>query len=266
MDARCFARIRFQDKIHYALQKNDGYSLITGAPWEIWQDTEFQVSAQDFQLLAPVVPSKIVAVGLNYRSHALEMGMELPDEPLIFLKPPTALANPGQDIVWPPAAGQVDYEGELALVIGRVAKQVPVEKALDYVLGFTLANDITARDLQKKDGQWTRAKGFDGFCPLGPVVVTQLDWGQFELQTRLNDACVQTGKISDLIFSLPEIVAFISQVMTLLPGDVILTGTPPGIGTLQAGDRVQIIAKPIGSLENKLVRRPILPLTPKKSF
>jgi 2-keto-4-pentenoate hydratase/2-oxohepta-3-ene-1,7-dioic acid hydratase in catechol pathway len=249
-----FARLRWQGEIHFALKENDAFRLITAAPYADWKTANTLVPAGQAQLLAPVVPSKIVAVGLNYRSHALEMGMALPEEPLLFLKPPTALADPAQDIVWPPASARVDFEGELALVIGKLAKNISPQNAMDHVLGFTLANDITARDLQKKDGQWTRAKGFDGFCPLGPVIVTTMDWDCFEFQTLVNGACVQAGRLSDLIFPLPEIVSFVSQVMTLLPGDVIITGTPPGIGALNAGDKVQVAAEQIGVLENRIIR------------
>ena len=177
MALRCFVRLRYRDQIHFALKQNLGYQLITAAPYEAWETTSTIVSTHEAQLLAPVVPSKIVAVGLNYRSHALEMGMALPKEPLLFLKPPTALANPGQDVIWPKTSEQVDFEGELAMVIGRTTKNVSAAIAMEHVLGFTLANDITARDLQKKDGQWTRAKGFDGFCP-GPGDRRQPGLGQ----------------------------------------------------------------------------------------
>jgi 2-keto-4-pentenoate hydratase/2-oxohepta-3-ene-1,7-dioic acid hydratase in catechol pathway len=249
-----FVRIACNHEIHHALQAEKTYQVITATPWEDWKATGSPVPVQEARLLAPVVPGKIIAIGLNYRSHALEMGMDLPQAPLLFLKPPTALADPGQDITWPPASERVDYEGELALVMGRKAKNITIEKAMESVLGFTLANDITARDLQKKDGQWTRAKGFDGFCPLGPAILTQLDWENFEFQTSVNEIPVQVGKISDLIFSLSEIVAFVSEVMTLFPGDVILTGTPPGIGPLKSGDRVAVAAAQIGKLENRVIR------------
>ncbi len=254
MAAQIFARVQWQDQAHFAIQEGTHFRLITAPPYETWDSTQTLIHMNDAQLLAPVVPSKIVAVGLNYRSHALEMGMELPSVPLLFLKPPTALANPGQVIHWPPASERVDFEGELAMVMGRTAKQISVSDAMSHVLGFTLANDITARDLQKIDGQWTRAKGFDGFCPLGPVLVTEPPTDTFEFKTLVNGTCVQVGKLTDLIFSLSEIVSFISHVMTLLPGDVIITGTPPGIGPLKVGDRVQIVSNQIGVLENTLVR------------
>jgi 2-keto-4-pentenoate hydratase/2-oxohepta-3-ene-1,7-dioic acid hydratase in catechol pathway len=254
MAGQAFGRIQWQGKAHFVLSEGDAYRLITAAPYEAWQPTPTRIAAGEAELLAPVAPSKIIAVGLNYRSHALEMNMPLPSEPLLFLKPPTALAHPGQTVRWPPSAGRVDFEGELALVIGRTAQNLTPEKAMDHVLGFTLANDITARDLQMRDGQWARAKGFDGFCPLGPWVATALDWESFEFQTRVQGRLRQTGNLGDLIFALPEIVAFASQVMTLLPGDVILTGTPPGVGPLAAGDRVEIASRQIGTLTNFFAR------------
>ncbi|NTV51936.1 MAG: fumarylacetoacetate hydrolase family protein [Candidatus Firestonebacteria bacterium] len=255
MSLKIFARISWKEKEHYALKEGDRFRIINSAPYELWEPTTTLVPAEEIHLLAPVKPSKIIAVGLNYRNHAQELNMQLPSVPLLFLKPPTAVANPEENIVWPLISTRVDFEGELAMVIGRKAKNVSITSAMDYVLGFTLANDITARDLQTQDGQWTRAKGFDGFCPLGPVLVTELDWNEFELKTYVATECRQSGKISDLIFSLPEILSFASQVMTLLPGDVILTGTPSGIGPLQTGEQVSITEKQIGSLKNQLIRQ-----------
>lgn len=218
--------------------------------------TENIIPLAKARLLAPVCPSKIIAVGLNYRSHALELGMRIPENPVLFLKPPTALAGPGDEIVYPAVSQQVDYEGELAIVIGAQGRNIPEIKSRQYIRGYTLANDITARDVQKKDGQWTRAKGFDGFCPMGPCVVTDLNPGEIEFKTYINGICKQTGKTSDFIFSIPRIIAFVSEVMTLFPGDVILTGTPPGVGGMKPGDVVRVESAQIGILENTIVTPP----------
>jgi 2-keto-4-pentenoate hydratase/2-oxohepta-3-ene-1,7-dioic acid hydratase in catechol pathway len=198
-------------------------------------------------------PSKIVGIGLNYRAHAAEMKKPLPDEPLLFLKPPSALIAPGQPIVRPSGYERVDYEGELAVVIGKRASRVPVERALDHVRGYTVLNDVTVRDLQKKDVQYTRAKGFDSFCPVGPRVAEGLDPSHLRLVTRVNGVVRQDGNTSDLIFGVPELIAFVSRVMTLEEGDLITTGTPPGVGNLVPGDVVAIEIEGIGVLENPVV-------------
>ena len=203
-------------------------------------------------LLAPALPSKVVCVGLNYVEHAEELKMDLPSEPIIFLKPPTAVVGPGADIVMPPSSSQVDYEGELAVVIGKKCRGVPAEKADDYILGYANFNDVTARDLQRRDGQWTRAKSFDTFAPLGPYVV-DLDPSSLAIRTRVNGSVRQSSNTSDLIFSVPELMEFISEIMTLLPGDVIATGTPPGVGSLQAGDLVEVEVDGLGVLKNRAV-------------
>ncbi len=201
-------------------------------------------------LLPPAEPSKIICIGLNYHSHARELRMPVPEVPLVFLKPPTALAGPGDPVDYPDMSRHVEYEGELAVVVKRGGRNISEEQALDHVLGYTLANDITARDLQKQDGQWTRAKGFDGFCPVGPCVATGLDPGQLEIRTYLNGQLKQRGLTADCIFSVGEIVSFVSRIMTLLPGDLILTGTPPGVGPVQSGDAVRVECDAIGALEN----------------
>jgi len=198
----------------------------------------------------PCAPTKIVGVGLNYRAHALEMGKPLPSEPLLFLKPPSAVIGSGTPIVLPTGYERVDYEGELGVVIGRRARNVPVARALEYVDGLTCALDITVRDLQKRDVQYTRAKGFDTFCPLGPVIARGLDPSHLRLLTRLNGLVRQDSSTEDLIFSVPELVAFVSGVMTLEPGDVISTGTPPGVGALCPGDVVEVEIEGIGILRN----------------
>ncbi|MGQ9780523.1 MAG: fumarylacetoacetate hydrolase family protein [Bacillota bacterium] len=211
------------------------------------------LAQEEARLLAPVMPSKVVAVGLNYRDHAMEMGEEIPEEPRIFLKPSTSVIGPGEAIVLPPISRRVDYEAELAVVIGRTACHVRPEEASSYILGYTCLNDVTARDLQKKDVQWTRAKSFDTFCPLGPVVETELDPRDLAIVARVNGVVRQSSRTANLIFPVPELLSFISQVMTLLPGDVIATGTPPGVGPLSPGDRVEIEIEGLGILANPVV-------------
>jgi 2-keto-4-pentenoate hydratase/2-oxohepta-3-ene-1,7-dioic acid hydratase in catechol pathway len=202
------------------------------------------------QLLPPVTPSKIVAVGRNYAEHAKELGNEPPPEPNIFLKAPTTLLAPGGTIVRPPISERVDYEGELAMVIAREARNVPRAQWREYVRGFTCANDVTARDLQKRDVQFTRAKSFDTFCPLGPCIETDLDPSHLRLQTRVNGHTKQDANTSQMIFPCGVLIEFITAVMTLLPGDVILTGTPAGVGPLAAGDVVEVEIEGIGTLRN----------------
>ncbi|GAA2846877.1 fumarylacetoacetate hydrolase family protein [Leucobacter komagatae] len=210
---------------------------------------------EDVRLLAPVIPrSKIVCVGKNYADHIEEMkgvtGGDAPKEPLLFLKPNTSVIGPGGTIVRPAISDRVEHEGELAMVIGAIAKDVPEDRALEYVFGFTCANDVSARDIQIADGQWTRGKGFDTFCPLGPVIETDPDLSDVRVTTRVNGETRQDGKTSQLIFSLARIVAHASQAFTLLPGDVILTGTPAGVGLLEAGDVVEVEVEGIGILRN----------------
>ena len=202
------------------------------------------------KLLAPVTPTKIVCVGRNYAEHAKELGNEAPSEPIIFLKPPSALLNPGGTIVRPPMSQLVHHEGELAIVIGREAKNVKAADWRDYVRGFSCANDVTARDLQKKDVQFTRGKGFDTFCPIGPCIETELDVSNLRLTTRVNGEIRQDGSTSQMIFTCAFLVEFITAIMTLMPGDVILTGTPAGVGPLNAGDVVEVEVEGIGVLQN----------------
>ncbi len=195
-------------------------------------------------------PSKIIAVGLNYRDHAKELGMELPDYPLIFMKPSTSIIGDGDEIICPSQTRELNYEGELAIVIGEKAKNVATSAAHRYIAGYTCANDVTARDLQRIDGQWTRAKSFDTFCPLGPRVVEDVNTGALRIQTRVNGQIKQYSTTSNMIFNAYELVSFISGVMTLLPGDVIITGTPPGVGALLPGDTVEVEIEGIGVLKN----------------
>nr|WP_200116347.1 fumarylacetoacetate hydrolase family protein [Leucobacter chromiisoli]MBK0420208.1 fumarylacetoacetate hydrolase family protein [Leucobacter chromiisoli] len=212
---------------------------------------------EDVRLLAPVIPrSKVVCVGKNYADHVAEMagvtgeGAEAPTEPLLFLKPNTSVIGPGDDIVRPAISDRVEHEGELAVVIGAIAKNVAEEDALQYVFGYTCANDVTARDLQIKDGQWTRGKGFDTFCPLGPVIETELDLADTEVTTRVNGEERQHSSTALLLHSVPRIIAHASEAFTLLPGDVILTGTPEGVGPLEPGDTVEVEVEGVGILRN----------------
>lgn len=212
------------------------------------------VPLSEVRLLAPIIPSKVVCVGRNYVEHAEELGSEVPEEPLLFMKPSTAVIGPGDPIRLPPESRRVDHEGELAVVIGRLCRRVSEEDAFGFVLGYTCGNDVTARDLQQKDGQWTRAKGFDSFCPLGPWLETELDPSDVEIATRVNGETRQRSRTSNMIFRPPTIISYASQVMTLLPGDVILTGTPSGVGPLSPGDRVEVEVEGIGVLANEVMR------------
>jgi 2-keto-4-pentenoate hydratase/2-oxohepta-3-ene-1,7-dioic acid hydratase in catechol pathway len=205
------------------------------------------------RLLAPVVPGKIVAVGLNYKDHARELGMKIPEEPLLFLKAPSALIGPGGEIVYPPQSRRVDYEAELAVVIGRVAKNVKEKDAAAHILGYTCINDVTARDLQRKDVQFARSKGFDTFAPLGPWIVTDFDPTEASVRCLVNGEVRQDGNTREMIASVYRIVEFISSFMTLFPGDVIATGTPPGVGSLRLGDVVTVEVGGIGALTNRVV-------------
>ncbi len=199
------------------------------------------------------MPSKIIAVGLNYTDHAKELRMECPKEPLIFIKPPTTVIGHLDNIVYPPSVSRLDYEAELAVVIKQKAKDVPVEAAKEYILGYTCLNDVTARDLQAKDGQWTRAKSFDTFCPVGPHVVTDVDPTDLKIELFLNNELKQSSSTKNQIFSPEYLVSFISKVCTLLPGDIIATGTPAGVGPMQRGDNIEVRIEKIGSLKNRVV-------------
>ena len=226
---------------------------IEGHPFGRISFTGARYAQADVRLLSPILPSKVVCVGKNYAAHAAEFGMEVPDEPLLFLKPSTAIAGPGDPIQLLPISTRVDYEGELAVVIGRLARHVRAEDAYRYILGFTCANDVTLRDLQKMDDQWARAKGFDGSCPLGPWVETELDPIDIRVETRLNGEIRQAAQTSDMVFGVAELIEYITEFMTLLPGDVLLTGTPEGVGRLSDGDVVEVEIDGIGTLSNTVV-------------
>ncbi len=249
------ARFSHQDAIAYGIVDDDELVQLAGDPmFAGYEPTGRRIPIGDVALLAPVIPrSKVVAVGRNYRAHAEEFGNEVPTEPLLFLKPNTAVIGPGDAIVRPALSKRVEFEGELVVVIGRIAKNVPVEKAMDVVFGYTIGNDVTARDLQRSDGQWSRAKGFDTFGPLGPVIETEFDpAGGARLTTRVNGEQKQSAPITDLVHPIAELIAHASAAFTLLPGDVIMTGTPAGVGPLVAGDSVEVEVDGIGVLRNSV--------------
>ena len=251
--AKRYVRIKtVKGQIYYGiLTLNHRVKVLDAPPWLGGKITDLQLESDQCQLLAPCVPSKIIAVGKNYAAHAAEMGGTVPTEPLLFFKPPTSLTGPEQVIIYPKQSQQVDYEGELGVIIGEKCKDCSAEMALEKIWGYTIANDVTARDLQQKDGQWTRAKGFDTFCPLGPWIVRELSTDA-RLQTFVNEENQprQSALINEMVFSPEDLICYISGIMTLLPGDLILTGTPSGIGPLQKGDRVRVEIQGIGSLEN----------------
>ncbi|MFF5990071.1 fumarylacetoacetate hydrolase family protein [Prauserella flavalba] len=217
-----------------------GTPSFTGRQWPL----------ADVRLLAPILPSKVIAVGRNYAAHAQEFGNEVPGEPMIFLKPSTSVIGPNAAIKLPPASSRVDFEGELAVVIGQPVRNVPAARAAQAILGYTIANDVSARDLQKSDGQWGRAKGFDTFCPLGPWIETSLDPADLALRSEVDGEVKQDARTSALVHKIPQLVEFVSSVMTLLPGDTILTGTPEGVGPITAGQQVSITVEGIGTLTN----------------
>jgi 2-keto-4-pentenoate hydratase/2-oxohepta-3-ene-1,7-dioic acid hydratase in catechol pathway len=245
-------RIDHEGHPRYALHLNGDWRLLKGNPFGRYTaGASLEVVAP--RVLAPVVPSKIVAVGLNYKDHAAEMSKSLPDEPLIFLKPSTAVIGTREAIIIPPGAGRVDYEAEVGVVIGRIARNIPASRAHDYVLGLTCVNDVTDRDLQRRDVQYTRAKGFDTFAPIGPCIATGDIDRPIGVESSVNGERRQHSNTGELIFSIRQLVAFVTAVMTLLPGDIISTGTPPGVGPIVPGDRVVITVEGVGELVNDVV-------------
>ncbi len=247
-----FCRFQYEGEISYGLVENHAVQAISPDPFDSFELEGDPHPFTEVKFLAPACPTKIVNVGLNYRQHVLEMKHDLPSEPVLFFKPPSSILSPGEEIVVPKMSERVDYEGELGVVIKKRAKDVNADQAPDFILGFTCVNDVTARDLQKKDGQWGRAKGFDTFTPVGPWIVTDLDPRSAHIETYLNGERKQSGDTSQMIFPVYELVSFISQVMTLEPGDIISTGTPPGIGPMQPGDLVDVSIQGIGFLRNSV--------------
>jgi 2-keto-4-pentenoate hydratase/2-oxohepta-3-ene-1,7-dioic acid hydratase in catechol pathway len=247
-----FIRFCRQDKLSYGILNEDLVQEISGTPFGPLDIGGRSYRISDVNLLAPVAPSKVLAVGLNYVDHAKELGMEIPANPILFMKPPTSVIGPDGEIVCPSMSCQVEYEAELVVVIKDRIKGIPVKEAASHILGYTCGNDVTARDLQKKDGQWTRAKSFDTFSPLGPWIETELDPLNAKIEMLLNGEAVQSSSTANMIFDVFELVSFISQIMTLMPGDVIMTGTPPGVGPVQPGDTTQVRIAGIGTLKNHI--------------
>jgi 2-keto-4-pentenoate hydratase/2-oxohepta-3-ene-1,7-dioic acid hydratase in catechol pathway len=246
-------RFAVDNKVRYGILHDESIQVIEDKPFRHLKVSDHYYRLSEVKLLPPCLPSKIVALGLNYYSHAKELNAPLPDAPLTFLKPSTAVIGPEDSIIYPSASTRVDYEGELGVVIKKAAWRVSVDDALDYVLGYTCFNDVTARDLQIKNGQWTRAKGFNTFAAIGPCIETELDPGNVTLETFLNGELKQQGNTSDLVYTVPQLINFISHVMSLLPGDIIATGTPSGIGPMYPGDTVEIKIEPIGTLKNYVI-------------
>ena len=245
-------RYRFGDRISTGVLEDDTIRTLRGTFFEDPVFSGEEVPLADVRVLAPVLPSKAVRVGKNYAAHAAEFGGEVPEEPLLFLKPSTAVIGPGDPIQLLPFSHRVDYEGELAIVIGRLTRRVDPEQAARSILGYTCANDVTLRDIQGRDEQWTRAKGFDGSCPLGPWIDTDVDPSDLLLETRVNGETRQSARTSDMVFSPVTLVAYIATFMTLLPGDVVLTGTPEGVGRLEPDDRVEVEVEHLGVLSNSV--------------
>jgi len=237
-------------KVGWGILKGDNIEFISGTPFGKWDKADKVLKDYEVRFLSPCVPTKIVCVGLNYHDHAVELKMNVPDEPILFIKPSSSILDPEGNIIKPAVCGRLDYEAELAAVISRTARKVPVEKIKDYILGYTCFNDVTARDIQKKDGQWTRAKSFDTFAPVGPVIKTDIDPGNLEIQLILNDKVMQESHTSKMVFRIERLVSYVSDIMTLYPGDVIASGTPPRVGGMGAGDVVEVVIEKIGALRN----------------
>ena len=243
-------RFEYQGKEKYGYVMDELITIVRGDIFEGATETKETVPLKEVKVLPPVVPSKVLGLGLNYRKHVEEINFEIPEEPLIFLKPPSSVIGHMDHIIYPANTNRVDYEGELGIVIGKKARHVNEEEALEYVIGYTVMNDVSARDYQDKEGQWTRGKGFDTFCPVGPVIATGLDPDNLKIETRHNGETVQSSNTNDMIFKAAHQISFISNVMTLLPGDLIATGTPSGIGPMKKGDVVEIEIEGIGVLKN----------------
>lgn len=249
-----FIRFKKEQLENYARLEGERVVELNNAPWHGGEETGNSYNLNEVQILAPVKPSKIICVGLNYHAHveASFSADEAPEEPLLFLKPPSAIIADGENIIHPPQSERVDYEAELAVVIGKRGKNIPVEKAGDYIFGYTCSNDVTARDLQKKDRQWSRAKGFDSFCPVGPHIVTDIKVDDILIEGIVNGEVVQSGRTSLMIFKIPFLLNYISSAMTLEPGDLLITGTPAKIAPMKSGDVIEVRIENIGSLKNKM--------------
>ena len=246
-------RFSYKKKENWGLLKNNTIEVLKAAPFSGIKKTKIKLAFEKVRLLSPAVPSKIVLVGLNYRKHARELKMKISKEPAIFIKPPTSVIGPEEKIIYPRGVTRLDYEAELAVVIKKKAKNIPPAEASRYILGYTCLNDVTARKLQKKDIQWTRAKSFDTFCPIGPWIETNLKPGALRIRSYLNGKLKQDSHTSDFIFKVSYLVSFISRIMTLSPGDVISTGTPEGVGPMRVFDTVEVDIQGIGRLKNSLI-------------
>lgn len=246
-----FVRYQMGDQaVRFGWIFEDQVGAVEGDLFGAYRRLEADIPLDRVRLLAPVLPGKILAVGKNYADHAREMASEVPELPILFMKPPSAIIGPGDAILLPPQSQRIEHEAELAVVIGQKCRWVTPQQAGDYIFGYTIANDVTARDLQQSDGQWTRSKGFDTFCPLGPWIVTDLDPADALITCRVNDELRQMASTREMVFTVNQLVSYISSVMTLMPGDVILTGTPAGVGHLLAGNTVDVSIEGIGSLIN----------------
>ncbi|MFO7941450.1 MAG: fumarylacetoacetate hydrolase family protein [Bacillota bacterium] len=248
-----FVRFRTKDEVAYGQVTPEGVYRIDGTPFQSYEPKELVGDVGELDLLPPVEPTKIICIGLNYRDHAEETGAKIPDEPVMFLKPLTALIGPEDEIRLPPQSSRVDYEGELAIVVGREIFGPDEVDARRAIFGYTCANDVTARDIQRKDGQWVRGKGFNTFCPVGPYLNADVDLGDRRIETRLNGEVRQTSDFGQMLFDAEFLVHFVAQVMTLYPGDIIMTGTPSGIGPMSPGDVVEVDIEGFGILRNRAV-------------
>lgn len=248
-----YARFQYQSKACYGEIEGEKIFLLDQSFHEAsCQRTGVMVNLSEVKLLTPVQPSKIICVGLNYSKHIEEMGDTLHEEPVIFLKPLTTLIGPEDEVVIPQMSDRVEYEAELVVVIGKTMKDVAEDQVFDSIFGYTCGNDVTARDLQQKDGQWTRSKGFDTFCPMGPWIVTDLDSSELDIRSILNGETKQSSNTKYFIYSVAKLISYISQIMTLNPGDVIMTGTPEGVGPMKSGDEIVIEVEGIGQLSNTI--------------
>jgi 2-keto-4-pentenoate hydratase/2-oxohepta-3-ene-1,7-dioic acid hydratase in catechol pathway len=246
-------RFLYQGVARWGVLQDSGVRFLTHAPYNAIARTSQYVPYNEVSLLVPAEPTKIILVGLNYKDHAKELGFKIPKEPIIFLKPPTSCVAHNKTITYPREVRRLDYEAELAVVIKKQGKQIKESRVRDYILGYTCLNDVTARDLQAKDGQWTRAKSFDTFCPIGPWIETECDPGNLMIRLYLNRILKQRSSTKNFIFSIPVLISFISGIMTLMPGDVISTGTPSGVGAMKRGDRVSVEIEGVGILSNRVV-------------
>ncbi len=248
------ARVQVGGEAVWAIVDGETVYRLEGSPWEAPQRGAEIGPLSGAKLLAPCEPTKVVCIGLNYRAHAAESGQQVPPEPLMFLKPPTSVIGPGEDVVWAPDSKHIDYEAELAVVFKRTAKSVPAGAYKDFVLGYTCANDVSARDFQRGDGQWARAKGSDTFCPLGPWIETDVDPSDLRISGKLNGETKQDSRTSDLVFDIDFLISHLTKYFTMFPGDVLITGSPAGIGPMNPGDSYEVTIEGVGSLSNTMTR------------